>query len=72
MKARDLRRVLERKPLHYRRGRQTGSHKTLVSNDGYPSLLWAFHDAQTLPPGLVRKILTEDVGLTDEEAIRLL
>lgn len=72
MKARDLRRVLERSPLYYRRERQTGSHKTLVSNAGYPALTWAFHDQQTIPPGLVRKILTKDVGLSDEEAIPLL
>lgn len=72
MKARELRRVLGRQPLNYTRSRQTGSHVTLASTSGYPELRFAFHDNQTLPPGLVRKILTKDVGLVEEEALALL
>jgi predicted RNA binding protein YcfA (HicA-like mRNA interferase family) len=68
MKARALRRVLAREPLRYERQRQSGSHTTLLSHAGYPPLYWAFHDGQTIPPGLVRKILTRDVGLSEEEA----
>lgn len=68
----ELRRVLARKPLEYEVARQGGSHKTLVSRAGYPELHLAFHDHADIPPGLVRKILTRDVGLSEEEALGLL
>jgi predicted RNA binding protein YcfA (HicA-like mRNA interferase family) len=72
-KARQLRRVLEREPLAYSAATGTGgSHTKLMSANGYPELLFAFHDGQTLPPGLVRKILVKDVGLTPEAALALL
>lgn len=71
MKARELRRLLEREPLAYSRERQGGSH-TILRSDRYPDLLFAFHDNQTLPPFLVKKILTKDVGLSTEEALALL
>jgi predicted RNA binding protein YcfA (HicA-like mRNA interferase family) len=63
--------VLERQPLNYRVQRQSGSHRTMVS-PRYPILHLAFHESATLPPGLVRKIMTKDVGLTDEEALNLI
>lgn len=44
---------------------------TLESPD-YPALHLAFHDNAEIPPGLVRRILTRDVGLADGEAKRLL
>ena len=28
---------------------------------------FAFHDGQTVPPGLVKKTLVKDVGLSEEE-----
>jgi hypothetical protein len=43
-----------------------------MESDGYPKLIFSFHDGQTIPPGLVRKILMVDVGLSEEEARRLL
>lgn len=67
-----LRRVLKRKPLEYTITRQRGSHKTLESAAGYPTLHLAFHDKADIPSGMVRKILTKDVGLSDKEAKRLL
>jgi hypothetical protein len=39
---------------------------------GRPSLTFAFHDKSTIPAGLVRKILTKDVGLAEDEARKLL
>jgi predicted RNA binding protein YcfA (HicA-like mRNA interferase family) len=73
MKARELRRVLDRQPLAYRvHHERHGSHVVLVSENGYPRLVWAFHDGQTLPPGLVRNILEKQVGLSDVEALALL
>lgn len=72
MRARDLLRVVMREPLNYGIHTQEGSHRKLKSAAGYPDLLFSFHDGQSLPPGLVRKILVKDVGLTAEQAIRLL
>jgi hypothetical protein len=39
---------------------------------GRPTLHLAFHDGQSIPPGLVRKILVKDVGLSGDEAMALL
>lgn len=72
MKARELRRILARKPLRYVADRQAGSHAQLVSECGYPPLTFAFHDGQSLPGGLVKEILMVGVGLTEEEARALL
>lgn len=65
----ELRRVLSR--LGYDVTRQTGSHKTLEA-EGRPILHLAFHDNAEIPPGLVRQILTKDVGLAVKEARDLL
>lgn len=72
IKGRELLRILTREPLAYRVVRQRGSHRRLASTMGYPSLTFSFHDSATIPPGLVRKILIKDVGLTEEEALKLL
>jgi hypothetical protein len=39
---------------------------------GQPPLTFAFHDKATIPSGLVRKILIQDVGLAEDEARKLL
>lgn len=72
LRARALLRVLKREPLSYVIVRQSGSHRRMESENGYEALIFAFHDGDTLPPGLVRKILTKDVGLSIEEALDLL
>lgn len=71
MKARALQRVLEREPLAYSVHRRNGSHRVMRA-PGRPQILFSYHDGATVPPGVVRKILTQDVGLTDEEALALL
>ena len=38
---------------------------------GRPTLRLSFHDNQELPGGLVREILTKDIGLSEEEALTL-
>jgi len=63
--------VLCREPLGYRIVRQAGSHRRLEARD-LPPLTLAFHDRATIAPGVVRKILVDDVGLTEQEARRLL
>lgn len=71
LKARQLLAILEREPLAYRVLRQTGSHKRLVSDKDYPPLTFSFHDGATVAPGLVRKILVKDVGLSEADAYEL-
>jgi predicted RNA binding protein YcfA (HicA-like mRNA interferase family) len=71
MKAKRLLVVLERRPLGYRVERQAGSHRRMEA-PGRPPLTFAFHDAATVPAGLVRKILVRDVGLAEDEARKLL
>ncbi len=72
LKAGQLLAVLQRKPLEYAIARQRGSHRRLESPNGYPPVLFSFHDGTTIAPGAVRKVLTKDVGLSEEEALRLL
>lgn len=72
MKAGQLMKVLVREPLNYTVARQHGSHRLLVSGSDYPTLMFSFHDGVTVAPGLVRKVLVKDVGLTDDEALGIL
>jgi predicted RNA binding protein YcfA (HicA-like mRNA interferase family) len=58
-------------PLDYTIARQSGSHRRLQA-DGRPALTWAYHDARTLAPGEVRRVLVHHVGLAEDEALRLL
>jgi predicted RNA binding protein YcfA (HicA-like mRNA interferase family) len=72
MKAKDLVKLLEKPPLGYRVARQKGSHRTLVSDAGYPKLTVAYHDSRTVGPGEVRRLLVTQVGLAEDEARGLL
>jgi predicted RNA binding protein YcfA (HicA-like mRNA interferase family) len=71
MKARALLAVLTRAPLNYRIVRQNGSHRHLVA-EGRGRILFSAHDRKTIPPGLVRKYLVNDAGLSVDEALDLL
>ncbi|MEE6273542.1 type II toxin-antitoxin system HicA family toxin [Georgenia sp. MJ206] len=71
MKAGELMRVLQRAPLGYEVVRQKGSHRVMAAPD-MPQILFSAHDGATLPPGLVRKMLTGDVGLSEDEALDLI
>jgi predicted RNA binding protein YcfA (HicA-like mRNA interferase family) len=70
MKAKRLLAILERKPLRYRVVRQSGSHRRMEAQ-GRPSLTFSFHDNATVPPAVVRKILTRNIGLAHTEARKL-
>jgi len=59
------------KRLGYEVDRQGGSHRQLRA-EGRPPLTFAFHDGVDVPPGLVRKILLKDVGLSEDEARKIL
>jgi predicted RNA binding protein YcfA (HicA-like mRNA interferase family) len=56
--------------LGYMIDRQQGSHRRLKA-EGRPSLTFAFHDRESLSPGVVREILMKQVGLSKEEALRV-
>ncbi len=71
MKATDLLALLTRKPLRYRITRQRGSHRMLEA-DYYGIVRFSYHDGRTVPPGVVRKILVNDVGLSESRALDLL
>ena len=70
MKARDLLAVLMREPLNYEIVRQRGSHRRLQRRAGRRSP----SPSTTCDgrPGLVRKILCRDVGLSEDDALKLL
>ncbi|HSI82072.1 MAG TPA: type II toxin-antitoxin system HicA family toxin [Solirubrobacterales bacterium] len=71
MKARQLLRVLTSKPLGYRVVRQSGSHRRLEAS-GRPAITFSFHDRQTIRPATVKRILCDQIGLDEDEALRLL
>lgn len=71
LKARQLLRVLEAEPLSYRVVRRSGSHRRLQA-PGRPPITFSFHDRQTIRPATVKKILCRQVGLDQDEALRLL
>ncbi|MBM3687472.1 MAG: type II toxin-antitoxin system HicA family toxin [Actinobacteria bacterium] len=50
--------------------RSRGSHRTLAA-EGRPSILFVFHGSRSLPGWMVRRVLTQQVGRTDAEALRL-
>lgn len=47
-----------------------GSHRRLVA-EGRPPLTFAFHDSESLSPGVVRDILVKQVGLSRDEALKV-
>lgn len=71
IKSRRLLRILMSEPLGYVEARRSGSHRRLKA-DGRPSLTWAFHDSRTLSPAEVRRVLVNQVGLAEDEAMKLL
>ncbi|MGH3200183.1 MAG: type II toxin-antitoxin system HicA family toxin [Streptosporangiaceae bacterium] len=50
--------------------RRRGSHRRLAAK-GRPTLTFAFHDGVSLSPGVVRDILLKQVGLSHDEALRV-
>lgn len=62
--------ALLQRELGYGIVRQRGSHRRLEAT-GRPPLTFAFHDSVSLSPGEVRDILVKQVGLSLEEASRV-
>ncbi|MHB1568103.1 MAG: type II toxin-antitoxin system HicA family toxin [Solirubrobacteraceae bacterium] len=71
MKAQALLRILMRSPLSYSETRRSGSHRRLKAT-GRPPITWAYHDGRTLSPREVRRVLVDQVGLDESEALALL
>jgi len=66
--------ILKRKPLCYEEKpgkKRKGSHRHLVSAEGYPGIAFWCHDKDTLKPSVVRDILVNQVGLSESEAREL-
>jgi predicted RNA binding protein YcfA (HicA-like mRNA interferase family) len=72
MKVSEFLRILLRKPLEYEIERQKGSHRTMTSSNGFGRLLFSGHEGDEVGPTRIKKILVDQVGLTEEQAIRLL
>ena len=72
MKGSELVAVLLRKPLSYRIVRQEGSHRLLRSHGRRPQLRLSWHDQDDLGGVVVKKLLVDKVGLTEQEALSLL
>jgi predicted RNA binding protein YcfA (HicA-like mRNA interferase family) len=71
LKAKKLLRLLQAEPLGYRVVRQSGSHRRLEALDR-PTIVFAFHDSQTIRPSTVKDILCNQVGLAENDARTLL
>jgi predicted RNA binding protein YcfA (HicA-like mRNA interferase family) len=63
--------VLRRAPLRYEVVRQGGGHRVLEA-EGRGRVVMTHHDSQTLPSGVVRRILVDQAGLSEDEARALL
>jgi predicted RNA binding protein YcfA (HicA-like mRNA interferase family) len=61
LKAKKLLRVLQAEPLRYRIVRQNGSHRKLEA-PGRPTIIFAFHDNQTIRPSTVKRHLVQPGG----------
>jgi predicted RNA binding protein YcfA (HicA-like mRNA interferase family) len=71
LKAKRMLWILMSEPLGYRIVRQRGSHRILEAA-GRRRIIFAFHDRQTLPPGVVRRLLVREAGLDEDAALDLL
>ena len=71
MKTKELIKCLCRSPLCYKIVRQRGSHRTLKSKQ-YPILRISYHDTVEISGFRVKKILMEEVGLTEIMAVEVI
>ena len=71
MKARELLRIMQRKPLSCSIMRTRGSHRTLRTPTGR-TFQYAHHDAKEFSGHQVRKVLIDNLGLNETEALEAL
>lgn len=72
LKGSQLLAILQREPLGYVVDKQRGSHRLMSSKARGNTLKFSFHEGATVGAGAVRKVLVDDVGLTEAEARLLL
>ena len=65
----DLIKIVEK--IGFKELRQKGSHKTFEHKDGR-KLTIPFHSSKAIPPGLLNKIIKQDLLVTREEFTQLL
>jgi len=72
MKSQRMLALLQRPPLNYqpKKGRGKGPH-ILLTAINRPLIIFAYHVGDTIPPHVVREILTKQAGLDIEEALRI-
>jgi predicted RNA binding protein YcfA (HicA-like mRNA interferase family) len=70
LKARQLLRILGR--LGYRVSRHGGSSHRWLAAEGRPRVLFSHHDREIVPPRTVRNILVHQVGLSADEALKVI
>ena len=71
MKITRLLRIICSEPLNYRILRIHGSHRFLVSSN-YPSFVLSTHHGREVPSNKVKSILINEIGLSEEEAWKLI
>jgi len=71
MKGSALERLLKSSELGYEVKSQRGSHRKMESPH-HPPILFSYHDGAEISPNAVKKVLTKDVKLSDEDAQRIL
>jgi predicted RNA binding protein YcfA (HicA-like mRNA interferase family) len=74
LKAKKMLAVLERGPLSYSEKpgkKRKGSHRHLISSNGYPDIGFWAHDKDTLKGSVVKDILVKQVGLSEADARKL-
>jgi predicted RNA binding protein YcfA (HicA-like mRNA interferase family) len=71
MKGSALERLLKSSDLGYVIKGQRGSHRKMESPH-HPPILFSYHDGADVSPNAVKKILTQDVQLSEEDAMRVL
>ena len=69
LKAARVLRLLAR--VGYTEVRRRGSHRKMVA-DGRGDIIFAYHDKVTIPPHVLRKMLVDVAGLTEDEIEDLL
>lgn len=64
--------ILLRKPLEYEVVRREGSHRYLESPHGYPPVRFSGHEGDNWPRHYVRKLFVVEVGLTEQDAMKVI
>ncbi len=70
IKGRELLAILQAEPLAYQVVRQKGSHRTLKA-EGRPTLGVSYSEGADVPGGVLREYLVKRIGLSEDEALRL-